>query len=109
MARLTVTELANGRKAISWTIQGTDENDVTCTECGKDFWKQPADFLRYDRYRDAWVTKAGEDGAVLPQHGICKPCQDKANAMHDEDRYGGPNHWQVEQRLMEDERWVWAS
>lgn len=109
MARLTVTVLENGRKEISWSTYGSDATDVTCTDCGKDFWKQPADFLRYNSYRDAWVTKAEEDGTVLPNHGVCGACQEVANAWHDENRYGGPNHAQIEQRIMEDERWVWAN
>jgi hypothetical protein len=109
MARLVVTDLGNGRILVDWSSYGSDASDVTCEDCGKAFWKQPADFLRYDRWRDAWVTKAEENDTVLPDHGVCGDCQEIANRWNDENRYGGPNHWQVEQRIMEDERWVWAS
>jgi hypothetical protein len=84
-----------------------DTPGVTCTDCGKVFDDQPADFLRYDRWSERWVTRAEEDGTALPDHGCCKPCQDVANAFHAENRYGGPNHAQVEQRLIEDETWTW--
>jgi hypothetical protein len=86
-----------------------DQPGMTCTDCGKVFDGQPADFLRYNRWADAWVTLAEEDGTVLPDYGVCKDCQDAANDAHALARYGGPNHWQIEQRLMEDERsGAWA-
>jgi uncharacterized protein with PIN domain len=109
MARLTMTDLGKGRVTVEWSFFGSDANDVTCEECGRAFWKQPADFLRYDRWRDAWVTKSEEDGSVMPDHGVCKECQDTLKFLHDEERYGGPNHDLIEQRIMEDERWVWAA
>jgi hypothetical protein len=107
MAQLFVTALARGLKIVEWTAFEADGAVIECTDCGRRFWDQPADFLRYNRWADRWVTKTEEDGTALPDHGVCKPCQDVANASHDESRYGGPNHWQVEQRIIEDEMYVW--
>jgi hypothetical protein len=59
-----------------------DQPGMTCTDCGKVFDGQPADFLRYNRWADAWVTLAEEDGTVLPDYGVCKDCQDAANDAH---------------------------
>lgn len=108
MARLTVTDLGNGRKAISWSSYGSDLPTIACLgDCGKEWAVQPADFIRYDRWRDAWVTKDEErdGGTDLPEHGYCKPCQDEANATAT--YYGGPDTDLLEMRTMEDERWVW--
>jgi hypothetical protein len=107
VAQIFTTALADGRTVVEWTSFEADDSVIECTDCGTRYWEQPADFLRYDRFRDAWVTKAEEDGTVLPDHGVCGPCQDVANAWHDENRYGGPNHAQIELRIMEDEAWVW--
>lgn len=109
MAQVYVTRTDDGRTLVEWTWFEADDAHVECTDCGTRFWYQPVDFLRYDRWRDRWVTKAEERDVALPNHGICKPCQDAANEAYDDVRYGGPNHWQVEQRIMEDERWVWES
>ena len=78
---------------------------VDCTECEQTFAIQPADFIRYDRWRDRWVTASEEDGTVLPLHGVCGPCQRAIEASRDV--YGGRGHERVEQRTIEDEQYVW--
>ena len=85
--------------------EAPEQTPVTCMECGTVFASQPADFLRYNRWSDQWLTLAEEDGTVLPPEGYCKPCQIEVEANRPV--YGGRDSWMIEQRTMEDERFVW--
>lgn len=82
-----------------------DIRDLICLGCERAFAVQPTDFLRYDRWSDRWLTAAEEDGTVLPDDGYCKPCQDETEASRPV--YGGRDTDLIEQRTIEDERFVW--